>query len=248
VIRFEILEGVARITLDRADKKNALTPAMLEELATIASDEHALKAARAILLMGEGDAFCAGFDLSLCRDDDGAMGELLTGLSRSMRALRRAAQPVVVCAHGAAIAGGCALLGGADIVVTETNAKLGYPVVRLGVSPAVTSPLLKNSIGAGGTRRRLLDPRLFSGADALREGLAHFCEPDATSARAAAERVAFDLAAKPPHAVRVTKRWLSELDGSFDDSTLDAALETSLALAGGLEERERLAALWTKKG
>ncbi len=244
MIRVEHEGGVARVTLDRADKKNALTPAMLGELTSFAVGLD--RDTRAVLLTGAGDAFCAGFDLTLCKDDPDAMAALLTGLSRAMRALRRAAVPVVACAHGAAIAGGCALLGGADVVVTDRGAKLGYPVVRLGVSPAVTSAMLTQAIGPGATRHRLLDPELFSGEEALRCGLAHFCEADAGAALARADEIARSLAGKPPHSLRVTKRWLSELDGSFDDGVLNAALDASLALAGGDEERQRLAALWTK--
>ncbi len=174
------------------------------------------------------------------------MAALLTGLSRAMRGLRRMPVPVVVCAHGAAIAGGCALLGGADVVVTERSAKLGYPVVRLGVSPAVTSPMLVQSLGYGGSRRRLLDPALFSGEDAVKEGLAHFCEADADAARVRAEGIARDLAAKPAHSVRVTKQWMNDVDGSARDDDLDAALEASLSLAGGDEEQRRLETLWKK--
>jgi enoyl-CoA hydratase/carnithine racemase len=152
----------------------------------------------------------------------------------------------VVCAHGAAIAGGCALLGGGDVVVTNRDAKLGYPVVRLGVSPAVTSPFLRQSLGMGGARRRLLDPALFSGEEAFREGLAGECLETADSARARAEEVAQELARKPRHAVHVTKQWINELDGSRDEGVISAALEASTALAGGEEEQERLAALWKK--
>ena len=240
-------DGVLRITLDRAEKRNALTPGMLHEIATIAATaEREAAEARAILLTGEGDSFCAGFDLTLCRNDRRAMRELLTGLSQAIAALRRAPMPVVVCAHGAAIAGGCALMGGGEVVVTNRDAKLGYPVVRLGVSPAVTSPFLRQSLGMGRMRRRLLDPALFSGADALREGLAGECLETADMARDRAEEIARDLATKPRHAMRVTKRWINELDGSLDDGVIGAALEASTALAGGEEEQARLAALWKK--
>ncbi len=244
MIRVEHSGAVCNVTLDRAEKRNALTPEMLHDLAALGASLD--PAAKVILLAGAGDTFCSGFDLSMCRDDPSAMGALLTGLSRAIRALRRAPVPVVCCARGAAIAGGCALLGGADVVVTDANAKLGYPVVKLGVSPAVTAGFLRQSIGIGGCRRRLLDPQLFSGADAVREGLAHYCEADGGAAHERAEAIAQGFAAKPPHSVRVTKRWLNELDGSLDDRAMDGAMNASLSLAGGDEERERLAALWTK--
>ena len=241
----DLPSGVRAIVLDRPEKRNALTPGMLHAITLAVADlDREPGAVRAITLTGTGASFCSGFDLTLCKRDKRAMGELLGGLSHAIRALRRAPVPVVVGAHGAAVAGGCALLGGADVVVTHAGAKLGYPVVRLGVSPAVTSPLLVQAVGAGACRHHLLDPELFDGAEALRLGLAHECAPDAAGVPARAHAIAEELAAKPPHAQRVTKRWLSELDGSLDDHLLDAALGASLALAGGAEEQERLAALW----
>src|SRR5690606_9036453 len=86
-----------------------------------------LAGARALLLCGEGPVFCAGFDLDTCRGEGGdeALRRLLRGLSGAIAGLRAQERPVVVAAHGAAIAGGCALLGGADVVVADAGAKLG---------------------------------------------------------------------------------------------------------------------------
>jgi len=247
VIGSSIENGVQRITLERPEKRNALTPEMLHDVTALAeAHDRDTPGVRAILLTGAGESFCAGFDLSLCKEDKKAMADLLRGLSRAIRALRRAPVPVVCAAHGAAIAGGCALLGGADVVVTHADAKFGYPVVRLGVSPVVSAPMFRQAVGGGGARRRMLDPSLFTGAEALVEGLAHECAADAGAALARAGEIAAAMAAKPPHALRVTKAWMNEVDGSDDDAAMDAALAESLALAGGAEERERLEAMWRK--
>ncbi len=144
MIRTETDGGVRTIVLDRPEKRNALTPAMLDDLAagvravTLGKGDDA--GVRAVLIRGEGRCFCAGFDLDLCRDDgpeQAVMKSFLAGLSDAIVAMRACPRPVVIAAHGAAIAGGCALLGGADLVVADRDAKLGYPVVRLGVSPAI---------------------------------------------------------------------------------------------------------------
>ena len=229
------------ITLDRPDKKNALTPDMLGGLlAAIAEVRHT----SAIVLEGNGAAFCAGFDLTLCRENSDALTVLLTSLSAAIRALRLCEAPVVIAAHGAAIAGGCALLGGADYVITHSEAKIGYPVVRLGISPAVSAPFLRQSIGDGRARERLLDSTLITGWDALRLGLAHECLEDAGKVRDRAMAVAEQFAAKPRWGMAATKRWLNEVDGSDRSELADRALATSLALVGTPEERERLSALW----
>ncbi len=232
---------IARVVLDRPEKKNALTPEMLDRLIAVIGEA---RDAHAIVLEGNGAAFCAGFDLTLCRENSDALGVLLTGLSSAIRALRRCDIPVVIAAHGAALAGGCALLGGADYVVTHSEAKIGYPVVRLGVSPAVSAAFLRQSIGDGRTRERMLDSTLVSGWDALRLGLAHECLEDAGKVRDRAVAVAEQLAAKPKWGMAATKRWMNEVDGSSADDWADRALAASLSLVGSPEERERLSALW----
>lgn len=234
--------GVVAITLDRPERRNALTPEMLRTL--VQHVQNPEPGARALLVRGRGDAFCAGFDLALCRDDaeSVALRALLTELSEAVRAMRACPVPVVLCAHGAAVAGGCAMLGGADIVVTDRAAKLGYPVLPLGISPAVSAPFLAQSVGAGGARRRLLHPRLFRGEEAYRIGLAHELADTAETANAASERLACALAEKPTRGVLATKRWLNELNPPRAGDALDA----SLALVGNAEERRLLPLAWQR--
>lgn len=239
--------GLGEIVIDRPDKRNALTPEMLTEIGSQAAALEVDAGVRAIALRGEGSVFCAGFDLSLCRENSDALEQMLRGLSSAMRTLRRCPKPVVIAAQGAAIAGGCALLGCADVVVTHASAKLGYPVVRLGISPAVNAPVFQRSVGDRAARARLLDPALMDGAEAHRIGLATFCvdTPEDVVPRAQVE--AMRLASKPPGAFSVTKRWLNEIDGMDRDEELDRALAASLALVGSDEERALLAQMWAKE-
>lgn len=238
--------AVGEIVLDRADKRNALTPPMLGAVIAGARELDADAAIRAIVLRGEGAMFCSGFDLSLCRDDSGVLLELLTGLSRAVRALRRMIKPVVIAAHGGAIAGGCALLGGGDFIITDQHAKLGYPVLRLGISPAVSAPTLRQNLTGRASRERLFDTQLISGAEAARIGLADRAVdiPEDVTPRAQIE--AAKLAEKPPGALAATKRWLNEVDGSLNEDEFDRALGASLALVGSSEERRLLEAMWAK--
>lgn len=239
--------GLGEIVIDRPDKRNALTPAMLEDLPARVLELEADGAVRAIVLRGQGQVFCAGFDLSLCRETSDALGAMLRGLSLSVRTMRRCTKPVVVAAQGAAIAGGCALLGGADLVVTSQCAKLGYPVVRLGISPAVTAPFLRLAVGDRPLRARLLDPQLFDGVEARRIGLATLCVDTPEDVVPRAQIEAMRLAAKPPGAYATTKRWLNEIEGSAEDDQIDRALAVSLGLVGGEEERALLAQMWAKE-
>ncbi len=229
------------IILDRPEKRNALTVPMLEGLVA-AADEMANDARiGAVVLRGEGRTFCAGFDMPACVDKPDLLGEMLRGLSRAIRALRRLPVPVVAAVQGGAVAGGCALLCAADLVVTEPSAKLGYPVVKLGVSPAVNAPVLMLAMPEHPARTLLLDPALISGEEARRIGLARILVmlPDDVVPRAQNEAMKFAL--KPRFAMARTKAWLNEIDGSMDDGALDRALEASLSIVGSAEQRVLLA-------
>lgn len=238
---------LAEIVLDRPEKRNALTPEMLrgvrERLAELERDD----AVRAIVLRGEGGSFCAGFDLDLCREDSDALRNLLTELSLTIRALRRSPRPIVAAAHGAAIAGGCALLGGVDLVVTHNDARLGYPVVLLGISPAITAPLFRAIAGSAHARRHLLDPTVFDGRRADTIGLSSVCVVLSEDVLPRAHIEADRLAAKPPEALAATKRWLNEIEGSTDNAPFDDALAASLALVGSPEERALLERMWATR-
>lgn len=246
MIRIDHDGPVRRITLDRPEKRNALTPSMLAELAD-AAESLAHEDAGAVLLSGEGRAFCSGFDLEACRGDAGQ--EILRGflreLSRAVMGLRTAPQPVVLCAHGAAVAGGAALLGGADVVVADRGAVFGYPVVRLGISPAVSAPFVRRGVGDGVCRARLLDPGLIDGARAARVGLVHELTDDAGSAHALAGDIAARLAAKPRGAMRRTRAWLNDIESLGDEPA--AGLDASVRLTEGEEAHRLLERFWASR-
>ena len=240
-VRVDTHDGVTEIVLDRPDQRNALIPSMLDGVCDALED-----VGKAAIIRGEGPVFCAGFDLERCVKDEGALLALLTGLDKAITAIRRCDAPVVVGVHGAAIAGGCALLAGADVVVADRGAKLGYPVTRLGISPGVSAPTLALAIGHGQARSRLLDPALFDGADAHRIGLVHELVDHRDDVLRRARQVAGELAGKPQAGLRATKRWLMEIEASLtrDDGE---ALETSVGLVGQNEQRRLLREAWVKR-
>lgn len=247
MIRLEQRGAVGVIWLARPDQRNALTPEMLHRISTGAGELSCTS--RAIVLAGEGPVFCSGFDLTLCRDDPGgtAMRRLLIGLSAAIRLLRGLALPVVAAAQGAAIAGGCALLGGCDVVVTDAGAKFGYPVLRIGVSPAVSAPFLAEAIGEGLARARLLDTGLISGQDAVRLGLAHELVGEAAAVQARAVEIASRMAAFPLLGITRTKPWLNEVsEARQGGEAASMGLRVSLGLVGGEEERRLLPAALNK--
>ncbi|MHC4976998.1 MAG: enoyl-CoA hydratase/isomerase family protein [Planctomycetota bacterium] len=238
-------ERIAICTLDRPEKRNALSVEMLETLCECHDYlGHKCKNAHVLLLRGEGRAFCAGFDLSAARENPDVLVPLLASLSRACRAIRRLEIPVVCGVQGAAIAGGCALLAACDYVVASREAKLGYPVVQIGVSPAVTTPLLAKAIGLGHTRERVLDPGLVDGQAGAQMGLVHELVDTDDDVQAAALEAASLFADKPAHSVRGTKKWLNTLDNSYSDDAFDDSLMCSVDSARTDSAREALARIW----
>jgi len=199
-------------------------------------------------LRGEGPAFCAGFDLAACVSDGGGtmLADFIRRLSALLRRLRRGPWITVAEVHGAALAGGCAVLAACDFVLVARDATLGYPVHRIGVSPAVNAPLLEAAMGAGEARALLLSGDLIDGDEAVRRGLAYRAV-DAAQLESTADALVRSLLAKAPIALAATRAWLNHLDGSDRDDRMDRACDASTSLCGGAESEAMLRHFWESR-
>ncbi len=238
MIRIERLDdGIELLILNRPDKRNAMLPLMLDALSTSAERSEA----RVLVIAGEGRTFCAGFDLDACDQDPAVLEALLIDLAHAIGTIRDLPQPVVMAVHGAAIAGGCALLAAADYVVSHPTAKLGYPVLRIGVSPAVSAPTLAARIGPARTRELLLRPDLIDGQRAHEIGLVDQLVESAADVRSAAIQAAHRLARPSPDAQDHTARWIDQLDPFAEFAY--ASLDVSRSLVNQPEQRSFLRAV-----
>jgi methylglutaconyl-CoA hydratase len=241
VVRTEVAGPVAIISLNDPAKRNAMTVAMFDALDRAIALMALEESVHVVLLRGEGAAFCAGFDLAAALADQTLLPQFIVRLSALNRSLRRLPQIVVAAVHGAAIAGGCAILSACDFVFVSADAILGYPVHRLGISPAVTIPTLQQAIGPGPARTLLMSGELITGADAKRIGLATHLSESAASVQQDALAHCHSLTTKGIHALRMTKAWLNELDGSLDDASFDQSALGSTELCNQPEARILLA-------
>jgi enoyl-CoA hydratase/carnithine racemase len=199
------LEGaVLHVTLDRPDKKNALTQAMYGALADALARAETDPEVRVVLLDAAGDAFCAGNDLA--DFDFGPGGESQT--ARYLNALAAATVPLVMAVHGVAVGIGTTMLLHADLVHAAAGTRFRLPFVDLGLVPeAGSTMLLPQLLGHRRAADLLLTGRFFDTAEALELGIVNtVVEPDTLAATAAA--TAETLAAKPPKALRRTKALL----------------------------------------
>lgn len=240
-----VTDGIATITLNRPDKRNALSNDLIESLEqTIETVKHD-ESVRVMILAGEGKSFCAGMDLEGVMSDAVGMRRMLHGLSRVARAIRRLPFPTIAKIQGAAIGGGCGLMVVTDFAITHPQAKVGYPEVRLGLCPAVVAPWLMRKIGPGPARAMLLLGGTISGEEAFARGLAtHLVAQDLLDS--ATEKLAQKLAIGGKLAAKTTKTWLNELDGSLSDDIFDRAADLSADVIATDEAQARLKAQMAK--
>jgi methylglutaconyl-CoA hydratase len=225
--------GVLTLTLDRPEKRNALSAALIDALHA-ALDRADLDAeVRVVFLTGAGKDFCAGADLDELLASAEASGEAneaaalrLGGLFSRLRALPK---PVVAAVRGRALAGGAGLMTACDIVLAGAGAQVGYPEVLRGFVPAMVMTMLRRLVGEKAALDLVLTGRTLGAPEALAAGLVSRVVPDADLEREAGD-LARTLAAAPASALALTKQLFYQLDGqSFDQGIALGARVNALA-------------------
>ena len=233
---------VLRVTLARPERRNAFDAALIAELTAAFAD---VGDARAVLLEGEGPAFCAGADVEWQRaaidlSYDENVEDALR-LYRMLESIDLCPVPVVCCVHGYALGGGSGLVACADVAVAWPDATFGFTEVRLGIIPAVISPFVLPKIGSA-ARRYFVTGERFDADTAWRIGLVSEVSEDAGER---AESIVRDILAGGPIAVREAKRLVGERPGGSDAAHIAAARRTSEEGQDGLRAfLERRAPAW----
>jgi methylglutaconyl-CoA hydratase len=199
--------SVLRITLARPERRNAFDAALIAELTEAFAD---VGDARAVVLAGEGQSFCAGADVEWQRSAvDLSLDENVEDalrLYRMCEMVDRCPAPVIARVHGYALGGGSGLVACADIAIAAPDAVFGFSEVKLGIIPAVISPFVLPRIGSH-ARRYFLTGERFDAATALRIGLV---EEVADDLDAAMDRVVSELLTSGPGATREAKQLIRE--------------------------------------
>jgi methylglutaconyl-CoA hydratase len=247
--------AIRTITLNRPERRNAMTPEMQKELIE-ALEQAANGECRVLVLSGAGQSFCSGLDLSVLNAlsdktdiEHRADAELI---ARLLLALHEVPVPTIAAVHGAAIAGGTGVAMICDFTIATPAAKFGFTEVRVGFVPAVVSAFLSLQIGDKRSRDLLLTGRLFDAAEAHRLGLVNeIVEPERLSARV--EELARTLIANSPQALSATKRLMAAQHRAWLDSAIVSAIEANAQARETVDFREGVAAflekrkpLWTK--
>jgi methylglutaconyl-CoA hydratase len=252
LVKIHVHENTATILLNRPDKRNALTRAMLAELDQGLHDLHMQRSARAIVISGAGPAFCAGMDLAemkataespdakqLWEDDARAYRDVIEKMLRFPK-------PIIAAVDGAAVAGGAGLALACDIIVASENARFGLPEPRRGLIAGIVAPVLHFRVGAGHAAYLLLTADLIDAQRAHDLGIFHeVVKQDLVWARA--NELAQTCAASAPEALSLTKRLLNETIGHHLPTMLAAGAAASSTARTTEAAAEGLAAFLEKR-
>lgn len=213
--------GVLTLTLDRPQKRNALSAAMVEALHAALERADLDAEVRVVVLGGAGKDFCAGADLDellasagLTLAENEATALRLGALFGRLRALPK---PVLAVVRGRALAGGAGLVTACDIAIAGAGAQLGYPEIQRGFVPAMVMTLLRRAAGEKAALDLVLTGRLLGAEEARAAGLVSRVVPDAELDREAGA-LAGALAAASPSALALTKQLFYQLDGRSVDA------------------------------
>jgi methylglutaconyl-CoA hydratase len=221
VLLEDVRDGVATLTLNRPEKRNALDGALVAALKGALARVERDDAVRVVALRGAGKDFCAGGDLAELERISAMSAEENLEDARSLGALlerlRAFPKPVVAVVHGRALAGGCGLATACDLVLAHEGAELGYPEVHLGFVPAMVMAILRRKVTESRAFELVTRGHRVGAAEALELGLVNRVFPE-VSFRSDVDGYVKDLAARPASALALTKGLLYELgDLGFEE-------------------------------
>jgi methylglutaconyl-CoA hydratase len=249
LIEYRVDAGIARVTLNRPEKRNALNPeliaALKDALARSADDE----TVRVVLLTGAGADFCSGADLAgLDRTaNESVLDHMDTAraMADAFLQIRRHPRPVVAAVRGRALAGGCGLATACDLIVAAESAQFGYPEVKIGFVPAMVMAILRRSISEKRAFELITTGEIITASQGHAAGLINRVFAD-DEFETAVEDYVKALAAKSASAVSLSKNLLYHMDGMTFESALEAGIHGN-AIARMTEDARRGIERFVKK-
>ena len=248
-ILYHLDDGIARLTLNRPEKKNALDAELVSEIKDAVRASARDPQVRVLLLSGAGSDFCSGADLSgLQRTSDAGVLENMAD-ARNMAELfvemRRHPRPIVAAVRGRALAGGCGLATAADLILAAESAQFGYPEVNIGFVAAMVMAILRRSLSEKRAFELVAMGEIISAQSALEFGLVNrvFAEETFTID---VDAYAARLAKKSASAVSLSKHLLYHMDGMSFEAAIDAGVHIN-AIARGTDDCRRGVERFLKK-
>jgi len=248
--------GVATITFNRPEKRNAVSFELVDELLRALSEAEKSES-QVLIITGAGKAFCAGLDLDNLKalagkTHDENLRDSAT-MARLFRSIYEFPKPTIAAVNGAAIAGGTGIATMCDFTLAVPEAKFGYTEVRIGFVPAIVSSFLVMQVGHKIARDLLLTARLFDAAEAHRFGLVNeVLAPDKLMPRA--HELAKQLMENSPSSLRATKKLINGFIREQLDRQIAQAIEDNARIRTTADFREGISSflekrkpVWTRK-
>ncbi|PYT93809.1 MAG: enoyl-CoA hydratase [Acidobacteria bacterium] len=245
----DISGAVATITLNRPDKRNAMSATMIAELQT-ALDEIEKSHVRVGILTGAGKAFCSGMDLemlaAIAQQTPAENQEDSRRMAKMFRRIWSFPRPLIAAVNGAALAGGCGIATLCDFTLAVAEAKFGYTEVKIGFLPALVSVFLIRQIGEKRTRDLLLTGRILEAVEAKEMGLVNEIVP-AENLIARSKELAELLIAASPASLSRAKRLMTSAAAASVDADLERAILENARIRCTSDFKEGLASFLEKR-
>jgi enoyl-CoA hydratase len=249
-IIFEKTESVARITLNRPEKMNALTGVAFHEIIHALDDAEQDDSTRVVVITGKGKAFCAGVDLKFASeklDNLKSEWDFLRVGKRLLERIEDLTKPVIAAVNGLALAGGFEIILAADLVVAAEDAMIGDQHMKVGMFGAGGSPFrLPLMIGFRKAKEMVLTGKWISGKEAEAIGLVNRAVSLGELDTAVNEMVA-ELADKSPVAMRITKSYMNRMTLTDADSKVEVAMLSALVNGSSEDHEEGMRAFQEKR-
>jgi len=249
LVTYQTQDGVARITLNRPEKRNALNAEMIAAVQDALRKSSQDEAVRVVLIAGLGKDFCAGMDLiSLDRGNEaGALEHLNTArqFADLLLAIRKHPRPVVAAMRGRALGGGAGIASACDLIVAAKSAWIGYPEVKIGFVPAMVAALVRRSVTEKRMFELLATGESLHAGDALAIGLINRVFPDADFDESV-DAYLEGLVEKSPSALTLMKSLLYQTDGMTLEKAIEAGVQMN-ALSRTTEDAKKGFAGFLKK-
>jgi len=246
---YDVADGVATLTLNRPEQRNALSPTMLTELGDALQRARDDESVRAVVLTGSGDkVFCAGADLGGFAEDVPLVDKHFASdrFLEVFRMLPRLGKPSLCAANGHVLAGGLGLAISCDLVIAKESATFGTPEINIGAFPYMIMALIYRNVPRKKVNEMVLLGERMSAAEAVECGLANKVVPEAEFDAAVAEW-AQKLASKSPVLMRLGHNAMHRLQDMATDDALEY-LRSQLSLTFTTEDiREGVAAFFEKR-
>jgi methylglutaconyl-CoA hydratase len=227
-ILYRVENKIARVTLNRPDKRNALDSEIINEIKAALKEVTSDESVRVVLLTGAGKDFCSGADLAALQQistatvmenvaDAQNLGELFLQMRKHPR-------PIIAAVRGRALAGGCGIATACDLVLAAESAQFGYPEVNIGFIPAMVMAILRRSVSEKRAFELITKGEIINAQTAAEIGLINGMYGDDEFAEKVEEYVA-QLAAKSASAVSLSKNLLYHMDAMSFETALEAGVQ-----------------------